>query len=146
MSGRNSRSLAKLSAWAKRFETLASPAQKGALTKQMSKATLDLIEEGFRKESSPYGQRWKRKRIPNGQKTLVEKDRMRQRFRARVGVGKFSITNPQPYTNTHNYGDQSRNIPKRQIWPSANRLPAKYVREYTVIFQNRALKIVRGRK
>ena len=143
---RNSRSLAKLDAWAKRFETLASRGHKSALTKEMSKATLGLIEEGFRKEASPYGKRWKPKKKPNGQKTLVEKDHMRVRFHARVGIGKFTITNPQPYTATHQYGDSSRNIPRRQMWPSANKLPQKYVNVYTVLFQNRTLKIVRGRR
>lgn len=146
MATRNAAAIGKLAEWGARFEKLASPQQKGALTKEMSKATLALIEEGFRTESSPTGQKWRPKKRANGQQILVEKDHMRHRFFAKVGLGKFQIINAQPYTSTHQYGDPSRNIPRRQMWPDPGKLPAKYLRTYTVIFTKRAFKIMMGRR
>ena len=146
MASRNAQALGKLAEWGERFGEVASRGHKSALSKEMGRETLDLIEDGFRKESTPYGQKWRPKKRPNGQQILVEREHMRHRFRARVGLGKFTITNPQPYTNTHNYGDPERNIPKRQMWPSPNRLPARWVRKYTSVFQKRTFNILMGRK
>ena len=146
MASRNAQALGKLAEWGQRFERVASRGHKSALTKDIGKATLDFIEEGFRRESTPYGQKWRPKKIPNGEQILVERDILRRRFRVIAGVGKFSITNPQPYTNTHQYGDDSRNIPRRQMWPSPNRLPVKWARKYTSIFQRRTFSALLGKR
>jgi phage gpG-like protein len=138
--------MAKMAEWAKRFESLASPQFKGALTKEMSRETLAFIEEGFRTESTPYGQKWRPKKIPNGQQILVEKDKMRRRFFARVGLGSFSIKNAQPYYPTHQFGAPSRNIPRRQMVPDANRLPIKWIRTYGKVFTRRTWALIKKGK
>lgn len=146
MAARNAVALGKLAEWGERFEKLSSSRERRGLTYEMSQETLALIEEGFRTESSPTGQKWRPKKRPNGQQILVEKNKMRHRFKAKTGLGKFSISNKQPYTNTHQYGDSSRNIPRRQMWPDPGKLPAKYIRKYTSIFQKRTFNIMMGRK
>lgn len=131
MAGRNARAMAKLAEWAQRFERVASPQFRAAQTKDLSKITLGLIEEGFRTESTPTRQKWRPKKIPNGEQILVEKRIMRQGFSARVKVGEFTITNARPWVGAHQYGAPSRNIPRRQMWPDASRLPARYIKAYT---------------
>ena len=149
MASRNAKALGQLAEWGERFNRVASRGYKGALTKEMSKATLALIEEGFRKESTPYGSKWRPKKVPNGEQILMahSNPHMRYSFRAMTGIGKFVITNPKPYTDTHQYGDSTRNIPRRQMWPDPNRLPAKYIRTYTRIFQDATFRIImKGKK
>lgn len=145
--------MAKMAEWAKRFEDLASPQFKGALTKEMSKDSLDFIQEGFRTESTPYGMKWRPKKIPNGQQILVEKDKMRRRFRARVGLGSFAIGSDTPYTNRHQYGfkgpdslGRKISTPRRQMWPDPNKLPAKWIRSYTKTFTRRTWALIKKGK
>lgn len=147
MATRNAIAIGKLAEWGKRFEKVASPQQKGALTKEMSKATLAFIAEGFRKESTPTGQKWRPKKRPNGQQILVETGKMRKGFTAKVGLGKFEIANTQPYTGIHQAKNRGRSTaPRRQMWPDPGKLPAKYLRTYTSIFQKRTFNILMGRK
>lgn len=153
MAKRNAVAMAKLADWAQRFEKAASRGHKSALTKEMSKETLDLIEEGFRKESSPTGQKWRPKKRPNGEQILVETGAMREGFTTMVGLSRFSVENTQPYANRHNYGwdgtdSLGRRIPtpRRRMWPEANKLPAKWIRAYTSIFQERTFAILTKRK
>lgn len=146
MASRNAKAIGQMAEWGKRFEEMASPQQKGALTRDMSKATLALIEEGFRREMTPYGQKWRPKQKPNGKQILVDSGSMRGGFRARVGLGRFSIRNSEPYTGVHQNGSRKKNIPKRQMWPTPSRLPVKYIRAYTSIFQKRSFAILMGRK
>ena len=143
---RNAAAMAKLATWAKRFEELASPQQKGALTKEMSKAALGFIEEGFRTESTPYRSKWRPKKRPNGEQILMETGKMRRGFKAKVGLNRFGITNSRSFVNTHQYGYPAKNIPRRQMWPSPNRLPAAHVRAYSKIFTRRTFAILRGKK
>lgn len=145
MAQRNAQALGKLAEWGARFEKVATDKSRRDLTRDMSRETLNLIEEGFRRESTPYGQKWRPKKMPNGEQILVERNLMRPRFFVRVGPGHFTVYNPQPYTNTHQYGDPARNIPKRQMWPEANRLPAKYIRVYTRQFQRHMFATITGK-
>jgi phage gpG-like protein len=134
---------AKLASWIARLDAVASPQFMAANTREMSKATLDLIEEGFVKTSSPTGRKWQPKKRPNGHQTLVEKGHLRSRFSARVGRGSFEIRNPQPYARVHNYGSDI--MPMRKMWPESGALPAKYSRAYTKIVTRRFFKIISGR-
>lgn len=144
MARRNAAAMAKLTKWINRLEKVASPQYKVANTKEMSKKTEELILDGFKKESTPYGQKWRPKKVSNGQQILVEKDRMRKSFKALVGLDKFTISNPTVYYNTHQYGDSSRNIPKRQMVPDPNKLPIKWIREYNKIVQERFFRVIKG--
>lgn len=143
---RNAAAMAKLASWAQRFERLASPQQKGALTRELSKETLNMIEEGFRKESTPTGQKWRPKKRPNGKQILVDGGRMRSGFSATVGLNRWSIRNTQAYTGVHQHGSRVRNIPRRQMWPSADKLPASWIRSYSKIFSRRTWAVLKGKR
>ena len=145
MATRNAAALGALAEWGAKFERLASPHQRGVLTKEMSKSTRAFIEEGFRRESTPHDQKWRPKQRPNGEAILIEKGRLRKSFSEKVGIGRFVISNSMPYANAHQYGYKKNNLPRRRMWPSAGRLPVKYVREYTRLFQKHAFKIIKGK-
>jgi phage gpG-like protein len=113
------------------------------LAHEMSETTRKRIEYGFRYERDPYGKPWPKKKIPNGQKTLVESGDMKKKFKVVLSPGGFRFSNPQPYTNTHNYGDRSRNIPERKMWPGSKGLPALYIRDYTLVYERLTMKVVK---
>ena len=142
MARRNAQAMAHLAEWMDRLDRVASPQFKAANTREMSAKTLELIQEGFRTESTPYGMKWRAKKFPNGEAILIEKDKMRNQFKVTVKPGAFTVHNAAKYYRTHQHGAPSRNIPRRQMVPDPNKLPAKWIREYQRIVTGRFFRII----
>lgn len=132
--------------WGKRFREVASPAQDRILVRQAGKASIRLIKKGFSRTRDPYGNRWERKKVKNGKRTLVDSGAMRNGWSLRPGIGRFRISNSQHYAGYHQSGVPSRNLPRRMMWPQKGRLPTNYAREYNSIFQKRMAAILKKRR
>jgi hypothetical protein len=74
-----------------------------AMSAAMADRTIELIKDGFAKETDPYGNRWKDKRHPDGRKILHGKTgELRAGFRKKeASADRYQITNPVPYASAH---------------------------------------------
>lgn len=78
---------AKLDGWAKRIGDAGGAAKLKELSENLAEEALELVAEGFEKETDPYGKKWKRKRFPDGRQVLGG-----QTARLRRGWHRKSVT------------------------------------------------------
>lgn len=112
---------AKLKKIAQQVKALGGPQAMLELNKLLAHETLDLIAEGFRNETDPYGKPWARKAIPDGRAILVGTTaRLRRSWHVRsTSSTGFTVATSVNYARYHQsgtglYGPSGQRIrPKR---------------------------------
>lgn len=107
-----------------------------AVTKNMSEEAVDLIKEGYRTETDPYGKKWKPKKAKDGRKTLSGKtSRLKGGWSVqRTDGGGFEIEASVDYGEPHQRPKKGRDgklkRPRRiQIPTYSKGMPAKWKEE-----------------
>lgn len=104
-------------------------------SRAMAKATLKLIDQGFQGEKDPYGTRWKKKKKPDGRKTLHgPTGRLRRGWKAR-GVSRrgFTVAPSVSYAAPHQAPRRGRR-PRRMMVPDGRRgVPGSWSKIYRKI-------------
>lgn len=114
MATRNAQALATLGEWMGRIEASKNAVAKGQATRRMSKRTLELVKEGFDKEQSPTGKKWKAHRPgyaanngpgAPGPGILSRTGKLKSSISARVrSSGAFEVSSPLNYAAFHQEG------------------------------------------
>lgn len=105
MAGSNAAALKKLGEWVTRFERVASPQFHSQLAKEVAETTLDLVDDGFESESSPYGKAWAKKKEPDGKKILERSGKLRRSIKAKsTSASQLVFKADTPYSGYHNTG------------------------------------------
>lgn len=86
-------------------------------------ALLDLVDEGFRTRSDPYGFPWQERKDGLSHPLLEETRAMRTNFFSLVSGGTVRLENGIPYTGFHQHG--TRYMPAREMFPDGP-LPPKW--------------------
>jgi phage gpG-like protein len=109
----------KLAAWAKLAE--AAPELLGAISESGAEELLNLVADGFRSETDPYGQGWQPKKRPDGRKTLSGKtSRLKKFAKKRVDKNGFTIGPTVDYAAPHQNPKRGTR-PRRMMVPSKSR-------------------------
>ena len=97
---------AKLEGWAKRIGDAGGAAKLKELSQNLADEALELVAEGFEKETDPYGKTWARKRFPDGRQVLVGKTaRLRRGWHPKsVTAQGFQIAPAVNYAKYHQNG------------------------------------------
>jgi phage gpG-like protein len=93
------------------------------MTLVINNALKKLIAKEFYTESSPWGHRWKPKKIPNGQKILIDTRYMRRSFHYQSTSQTAIVNNTAPYFDHATVGTG------RQVLPRPGPLPPMYHRQ-----------------
>lgn len=124
-----------LAKWERALKT--APESLQDMTPQMAEETIDLIKEGFRRQSDPYGTPWKPKKRSDGRAILVGKTARLRNGWHRVNGRKrrgFIVAPSVTYAAPHQDGDGKRNPPRpprRMMIPTRSRgLPPAWARAY----------------
>lgn len=108
-----------------------------AISGSLAEETVNMIKDGFRAETDPYGDRWKPKKYPDGRKTLsgpTSRLKTGWHIKAQNGSG-FVVAPAVGYAAAHQdpgrTGDGKLRRPRRMMVPSAERgLPEHWARAY----------------
>jgi phage virion morphogenesis protein len=115
------------------------PQSLAKLSKKLAKETLNLIEEGFRDQSDPYGNRWAALKAPRrrgkargrtrgGHRILSDTGGLK-RFRVQRADGAgFKIAATVDYAVYHQSG--TRKMVARRVVPDESGLPPAWLRRY----------------
>ncbi len=118
-----------------------------ALSRQLAEEALDLIDDGFKRRSNPYGDRWTQTKQPN---PILEKSgNLRASFRIiATAPSGFSIRSDSEYGHFHQYGTThaartslktketfaERGLSVRALVPTdAGGMPAAYERAFDAV-------------
>jgi phage gpG-like protein len=94
-----------------------------AMAKVINDSMKKLIAKEFANETSPWGHPWKPKKIPNGEKTLIDTRYMRRSFHYQATSASAKVTNSAPYFEHATVGTG------RQVLPSGNTIPPMYAQQ-----------------
>jgi len=110
-----------------------------ALSSAMGKEAIDLVREGFRQETDPYGQKWQEKQVDDGRKVLHgESSNLRLGWKLESnGRGSFRLSPSVRYATTHQNGFDGEvtrkgstyrlKIPARRMLPTSGMgIPSKW--------------------
>lgn len=96
---------ATLDKWIRRFGELASGKAMLDVSRDMAKATLELIDQGFEKQQDPFGNPWKPKKEPDGRRILHGKTGKLRRWNVQFAdMGGFKVASKAPYAGVHQNG------------------------------------------
>ena len=115
-----------------------------AITARAVAYTKRQVDQGFNKESDPYGKPWEKKAKPDGRKILTGKTRKLRRSikvspKARGGL---KMITKVPYASFHETG--TSRMPARPFFPDKQRgLPQKWVKQYSRIAKSEIKKALR---
>jgi len=89
--------------------------QKPKLLEEIKDESLKFFKDNYNKEGfeDSVFEKWKPKKRPNGQPTLVATGLLRKSFKAIIGRNKVTISNPVAYGLYHNQG--TSRLPKRKF-------------------------------
>jgi phage gpG-like protein len=107
------------------------------ISRDMADETVGLVQDGFREETDPYGDRWTPKQAQDGRKTLSGKtSRLKGGWHvsARSSRG-FTVSPAVNYARFHQSG--TRRMPRRAMVPFEGRIPAKWLSIYRDVFVDR---------
>ncbi len=95
-----------LERWAKQVEQAGKTKILVELNKVLAEEVIDLVAEGFSRQTDPYGKRWKGKAIPDGRAVLTGRtSRLRNGWkRSRLSAAGFTITPSVRYAGYHQTG------------------------------------------
>lgn len=112
----------KIAELVKRLEVMASPAWRESLSRQLAEQALQLVDDGFKNETDPYGNRWAPTQQPN---QILQKTGDLRR-----GWGILAVTqNGFRIGDSVDYGIYQQR--KRKMVPTSDRgLPDKWQREF----------------
>jgi len=65
--------------------------------KELADETVELVQDGFSKESDPYGRKWAPKKVPNGKPVGVDTGRMKATVSPVISGSHFGVTFGVPY-------------------------------------------------
>lgn len=108
-----------------------------AISGSLAEETVNMIKDGFRSETDPYGERWQPKQIPDGRKTLSgPTSRLKTGWHIKTqNPSGFVVAPAVAYALPHQ--DPQRNAsgrlkrPRRMMVPSEDRgLPERWARAY----------------
>lgn len=107
------------------------------LSKALADETVELVELGFDKERGPYGNKWRRKKRPDGRPVLVGKTaRLRRWHRAFASSRAFGVATTVEYFRHHQFGAPRAGIPVRRMVPTRSRgLPRAWGRAYDAVIR-----------
>jgi phage gpG-like protein len=109
----------KVAAWAKLAE--AAPELLGAISESGAEELLNLVADGFRSETDPYGQGWQPKKKPDGRKTLSGKtSRLKKFAKKKVSKDGFTIGPTVDYAAPHQNPKRGKR-PRRMMVPNKSR-------------------------
>lgn len=91
------------------------PVMIAAMSREMSFAIKDLIEEGFDTRTDPDGKKWKRRKKAQPWPILSKTKEMRNSFRVKGTKEVIDITNSVERTKFHQYG--TKNMVARKMVP-----------------------------
>lgn len=99
-----------------------------------AKAALKLVDEGFEKERSPTGHKWKPKQSPNGERTLIETRRLRNAWIVKVqSRHRIVFENATEYAKYTNQGTRQmvarRQVPKGKLPPRWSKVMGSAIAE-----------------
>ncbi len=120
----NDRAFQKLRFWSRLMKS--ADAALAQCTRRMSVETISMIQEGFRDETDPYGNKWAPKKRPDGRKILRGRtSRLRLGWHAaQVTPRRFIVKPSVDYAAAHQAPRRAW-MPVRRMVPSAKRaLPA----------------------
>lgn len=113
---------AKLDRWIKRLD--GAPKVLEIAARNMSDEALVLVADGFRRETDPYGDAWKKLKVRRG-KILQDTGRLRASWhRVRVSRSGFRIAAGATYAKFHQ--DGTRRMVARMMVPRSGRLPKRW--------------------
>jgi hypothetical protein len=105
-SGVSGDGFASLERWARKVEKAGSTAGLQSLAANLCEEAIELVAEGFERETDPYGKAWARKRFPDGRQVLVGNTaRLRRGWhRKSVSSGGFTIAPSVKYARYAQHG------------------------------------------
>jgi len=128
----------KVRAWAKAFGDL--DGALSAISGSLAEETVNLIKDGFRHETDPYGDRWTPKQAADGRKTLSgPTSRLKTGWHVRVQGASGFIVSPSveyaaPHQNPKPGPGGKLKRPRRMMVPTAEKgLPPTWSRAYAEI-------------
>jgi hypothetical protein len=97
---------AKLTKWAEKVAVAGGSAGMRELSNLLAEEAVELIAEGFEKETDPYGKAWAKKRFPDGRQVLVGRTaRLRRGWHKKnVTATGFSVAPSVDYAKYHQRG------------------------------------------
>jgi phage gpG-like protein len=112
-----------LDLWVKKIESVGSAQGLTELSDALAEEALDLVAEGFRKETDPYGKRWASKAISNGKPVLVGRTaRLRRGWHRKASSARgFRIGPAVNYARHHQSGTGLYGPRKQPIRPTTKK-------------------------
>lgn len=112
----------------------AAPSLVDEMGEMVAEEALDLVKEGFAKQTDPYGDRWKEKKVDDGRSILVGKTtRLRLGWHTvKKGNGKWTVAPSVEYAAAHQDPQPrarwgGKKLPQRMMIPSRKRgLPPEW--------------------
>lgn len=113
----------KLEGWKKLFES--GEILVTATSAAMANETVNLVKDGFRTETDPYGKRWKPKKRRDGRKTLSgETSQLKSGWHVRKNSkAGFLIAPTVAYAAYHQAPRRTSRLPRRMMVPRGGKLP-----------------------
>ena len=105
-SGVSGDGFAALERWARKVEKAGSTAGLQHLSNNLAEQALELVAEGFERETDPYGKAWAKKRFPDGRQVLVgQTARLRRGWHRKSATpSSFTIAPSVQYAKYHQRG------------------------------------------
>jgi len=103
------------------------------VSKLLAEESIDLIKQGFRAQTDPYGRKWKPKQAADGRMTLSgPTSRLKGGWhRKEVTPGGFRIAPAVDYGIYHQSPGPASKLPQRMMIPDAEKgIPASWRRAY----------------
>lgn len=124
---------AKLRQWSTKIKAAGGTKALKELSENLAEEALELVAEGFRDEQDPSGERWARKKVPDGRQVLVGKTaRLRRGWhRRKVTASGFTIGPAVKYAQYHQSGTQR--MTARKMVPDGVKLPSKWRNAFEAI-------------
>ncbi len=101
------------------------------------RAEKNFIANEFSKEVDPYGKKWEPKKVPNGNKILIDTKKMRNSFK----YTRRGISNAKYYSSFHQTG--TKKMPRRAMFPyrglKGSSLKAKIDRSIGLVLKKNGL-------
>lgn len=94
----------KLEALEEKLDYAASDNARTELYHKVGEKALALVQDGFHKETDPYGSNWAAKKYQNGRKILVDSGTLQSSFEMESSPEGFTIRNDTPYAGYHQSG------------------------------------------
>lgn len=125
---------AKLEKLKKKVAKIGDQSLQRVIVDNLAQEALTLIAENFRRESDPYGVRWRPKRYPDGRSILVRHGRLRNSFTVTDRTPtRFRIGSAVGYAGYHQTGTRLKSgvrMPARPMVPDGRGLPPEWARAF----------------